>query len=101
MAEPISRRDLLQAIGAGAFLFAGAPMRIHPAEDGSFTVYTGKMELGQGARTELTQALAEELHVPVDRVRLVMGDTGICPDDGGTFASLTTPLAVPAIRQEA
>ena len=48
MPEPISRRDVLQALGAGAFLFAGAPVRIRPADDGTFTIYTGKVELGQG-----------------------------------------------------
>jgi nicotinate dehydrogenase subunit B len=101
MADSISRREALQALGAGAFLFAGAPARIQPADDGSFTVYTGKVELGQGARTELTQAVAEELRVPVGRIRLVMGDTDLCPDDGGTYSSFTTPLNVPAIRQAA
>jgi len=101
MPDSLSRREALQALGAGAFLFAGAPVRIHPAEDGTFTVYTGKVELGQGSRTELTQAVAEELRVPVARIRLVMGDTGLCPDDGGTYSSLTTPLNVPAIRQAA
>lgn len=101
MPDPISRREVLQALGAGAFLFAGAPVRIHPADDGTYTVYTGKVELGQGARTELTQAVAEELQVPADHIRLIMGDTSLCPDDGGTFSSLTTPLTVPAIRQDA
>ena len=101
MPESISRREALQALGAGAFLFAGAPVRIHPAEDGTFTVFTGKVEIGQGARTELTQAVAEELRVAIDHIRLVMGDTALCPDDGGTFASLTTPVTVPAMRQAA
>lgn len=101
MGDCISRREVLQALGAGAFLFAGAPVRIRPADDGTFTIFTGKVELGQGARTELTQAVAEELRVPVDHIRLVMGDTDLCPDDGGTFSSLTTPLNVPAMRQAA
>ncbi len=48
---------------------------------------TGKVECGQGSRAELTQAAAEELRVPVDRVRLIMADTGLVPDDGGTFGS--------------
>jgi nicotinate dehydrogenase subunit B len=99
--EGISRRAVLQALGAGAVLFAGAPMRIRPSDDGTFTVYTGKVELGQGARTELTQAVAEELRVPIEHIRLVMGDTALCPDDGGTFSSFTTPLTVPAMRQSA
>src|ERR1051326_6709463 len=43
--------------------------------DGSVTAFTGKTELGQGNRTALAQIVAEELDVPFDRVRMVMGDT--------------------------
>jgi len=61
-------------------------------------VMTGKVECGQGARVELAQAAAEELRVPFDRVELVMADTAITPDDGGTYGSRSTPATVPAIR---
>jgi isoquinoline 1-oxidoreductase len=57
------------------------------------------VEVGQGSRTQLTQAAAEELRVPIERVRFIMGDTELCPDDGGTAGSGTTPRAVPAIRK--
>jgi isoquinoline 1-oxidoreductase len=73
--------------------------RVHIAKDGAITVMTGKVEGGQGARAELTQAAAEELRVPVGRVQLVMGDTGLTPDDGVTAGSRTTPSSVPAVRQ--
>jgi isoquinoline 1-oxidoreductase len=62
---------------------------------------TGKVEGGQGARAELTQAAAEELRVPAGRIRLIMGDTGLVPDDGITAGSRTTPSTVPAVRQGA
>src|SRR5204863_2509910 len=51
-------------------------------------------------RTLLTQAVAEELGVATERVRLILGDTAVTPDDGGTWASLTTPETVPAVRKE-
>src|SRR5262249_33754636 len=54
--------------------------------------YTGKVEVGQNARTSLTQAVAEELRLPVASVRLVMGDTERTPPDPGTFGSMTTPV---------
>src|SRR4051812_2674807 len=73
--------------------------RLHIAKDGTITVMTGKVEGGQGSRAELTQAAAEELRVPVDRVRLIMADTSLCPDDGITAGSGTTPRTMPAIRQ--
>jgi isoquinoline 1-oxidoreductase len=75
--------------------------RIHIGRDGTITVLTGKVEGGQGARAELTQAAAEELGVPVERVKLVMADTAVVPDDGITAGSRTTPSTVPAVRKGA
>lgn len=75
--------------------------RIHIGEDGTITVLSGKIEMGQGARTELTQAAAEELRVPVSQVRMILGDTGLVPNDGLTAGSRTTPSTVPAVRQGA
>ncbi len=73
--------------------------RLHVGDDGIITVLTGKVECGQGIRTTLTQVAAEELRFPLPRIRLIMGDTGLVPDDGGTWGSLTTPQTVPVIRQ--
>ena len=77
------------------------PVRVQVSDDGTYRAFTGKMDMGQGSRTLLAQAFAEELGVPVERVTLVMGDTRLCPDDGGTWASITTPLTVPVIRKAA
>ena len=59
--------------------------------DGTVTAYTGKCELGQGMLTAQTQVVAEELCVPVERVHLVMCDTDVCPDQGTTSGSQSTP----------
>jgi nicotinate dehydrogenase subunit B len=64
---------------------------LHIGENDRVTVYTGKVEVGQNIRTSLTQAVAEELRFPVDRIELVMGDTQLTPFDMGTFGSRTTP----------
>jgi isoquinoline 1-oxidoreductase len=74
---------------------------LHIGENGIVTVYTGKVEVGQNARTSLTQAVAEELHTPVASIRMVMGDTDLTPFDMGTFGSLTTPRMWPQIRKAA
>jgi nicotinate dehydrogenase subunit B len=102
------RRAFLKALGGGLFFLVtvraqgtDVPVRVQVADDGTYRAFTGKMEMGQGSRTLLTQAFAEELGVPVERVQLVMGDTELCPDDGGTWASLTTPQTVPVVRQAA
>jgi isoquinoline 1-oxidoreductase len=75
--------------------------RVHIGKDGTITVLSGKIEMGQGARAELSQAAAEELRVPVDRIQMVLGDTSLVPDDGSTAGSRTTPSTVPAVRQGA
>ncbi|MBV8631468.1 MAG: xanthine dehydrogenase family protein molybdopterin-binding subunit [Silvibacterium sp.] len=88
----------------GGFLGTGArnlAARIHLGTDGSITVLCGKVEGGQGARTEITQAAAEELRVPVGSVELILADTSLVPDDGMTAGSGTTPRTVPAVRQGA
>jgi isoquinoline 1-oxidoreductase len=46
-------------------------------------------------------AAAEELGVPLDRVRMVMGDTDRSPNDGGTSGSSTTPRTLPQVRRAA
>jgi isoquinoline 1-oxidoreductase subunit beta len=118
----INRRRFVQVLGAGLVIaVSGGPAaaqdrgargdrgggprpvatRIHIASDGAVTVLTGKIEMGQGARTELAQAAAEELRVAIGQVHLVMGDTGLVPDDGTTAGSRTTPATVPAVRQGA
>lgn len=74
---------------------------IHIDGDGRITAFTGKMEGGQGSRTELAQVVAEELRVPFDSVQMVMGDTLLTPYDRGTFGSQTTPVMVPQLRRAA
>jgi nicotinate dehydrogenase subunit B len=60
---------------------------IHAGADGVVTAFTGKVEVGQDNRTALSALVAADLGVPVSKVRLVMGDTDLCPGDMGTFGS--------------
>jgi isoquinoline 1-oxidoreductase len=88
--------------GRGGGFRGGGPTnigaRVHISKDGAITVLTGKVEGGQGARAELTQAAAEELRVAPDKVKLVMADTSVVPDDGITAGSRSTPGTLPSIR---
>jgi len=74
---------------------------LHFGENGKVTVYTGKVEVGQNIRTSLSQAVAEELYVPIEQIELVMGDTQLAPFDMGTFGSRTTPTMNPQLRKAA
>ncbi|MGH9826410.1 MAG: molybdopterin cofactor-binding domain-containing protein, partial [Blastocatellia bacterium] len=74
---------------------------LHVGEDGRITAFTGKVEMGQGIRTSLAQAIAEELRTPVGSVSLIMGDTDLTPFDMGTFGSRTTPTMAPQLHRAA
>jgi nicotinate dehydrogenase subunit B len=74
---------------------------LHIGENGVVTVYTGKVEVGQNIRTSLSQAVAEELHYPINEIQLVMGDTQLTPYDMGTFGSRTTPTMNLQLRKVA
>ena len=115
-----SRRDILKSGGAlvVSFSFGGAA-REALAEDavapkpvaltavdsfvaidsaGAVTIYSGKVDLGTGVRTALTQIAAEELDVPLSKVTIVQGDTALTPDQGPTFGSLAIQIGGVQIR---
>jgi CO/xanthine dehydrogenase Mo-binding subunit len=72
---------------------------LHIGEDGTTTVYTGKVEVGQNIRTSLAQAVAEELRAPIGSVQFVLADTDLTPYDMGTFGSRSTPLMAPQMKR--
>ena len=57
---------------------------------GDATAYSGKVEYGQGIRSGFSRAIADELDLPLDSVRLILGDTELTPYDRGTVGSLST-----------
>ncbi len=117
-AAGLDRREFLEVAGTGLLItitgvravaqrrsgLRGArtvEARLHVGEDGAVTVLTSKVEAGQGARTQITQAAAEEMKLPVAKVRLIMADTAVVPDDGPTVGSRTTPTTIPPVRRAA
>jgi nicotinate dehydrogenase subunit B len=69
--------------------------------DGLVTIYSGKVELGTGVLTAITQIAAEELSVRLDRVAIVQGDTELTPNQEPTYASLTVQNGGMQIRRAA
>jgi CO/xanthine dehydrogenase Mo-binding subunit len=111
-----SRREFLKtsgalvvSIGAASLipqgLTAQGPFATHPSHidpttldswvavgaDGIVTAFTGKCDFGQGIYTAQTQLVAEELCVPIERVKLIQCDTDRTPDQGTTSGSQSTP----------
>jgi isoquinoline 1-oxidoreductase len=74
---------------------------LHISEDGTVMCYTGKIEMGQGIITSLPQMMADELNVPVEKIKMVMGDTDLCPWDAGTWGSMSTRAFGPNMRAAA
>jgi nicotinate dehydrogenase subunit B len=65
--------------------------------DGTVDLRVGKVELGQGILTALAQIAAEELELPLDRVRMLPAHTH-GPDEGLTAGSMSIVEAGPAVR---
>src|SRR5262245_57720688 len=115
----ISRRDFTAGFGAVVVTFSLDPkvsLAQQPAlpgslqgnrmldawirinADGSATVCTGKVELGQGIVTALAQIAAEELDLPLAHVHMISGDTARTPNEGVTAGSQSIEYSGTALR---
>ena len=115
----LSRRQFLQWAGGGVVILVSCgPLRVFSqnadhispedfnvylviGNDGRVTVFSGKIEMGQGVITSQAQLVAEELGVALSSIDMVLGDTDRCPVDRGTFGSLTTRMFGPVLRAAA
>ncbi len=69
--------------------------------DGSVVAYYGKIDGGQGLESSVAQLVAEEIDVPWERVRIVLGDSALTVDMGGATAGNGMKMAGPIMRQTA
>ena len=83
----------LDAADVDAFLAIGT--------DGRVTIYSGKVDLGQGLRIAIPQMAAEELGIGVERIVMIEGDTALTPDQGATAGSSGIMRGGVQIRQAA
>jgi CO/xanthine dehydrogenase Mo-binding subunit len=66
--------------------------------DQTVTLMVGKVELGQGILTAVTQICADELDVDLSRVRVISGDTALVPNEGVTAGSFSMPFCATAVQ---
>jgi len=71
-------------------------IRINP--DGTISVFTGKVEFGQGIKTALAQIAADELDVSLERIRMETVDSGYSPNEGLTVGSMSLETSGNSIR---
>jgi len=67
--------------------------------DGTVTVRTGKVEIGQGIVSAMAQVAAEELDVAYSRIRMMPVDTALSPNEGSTSGSRSVEEGGGALRQ--
>ena len=112
----LDRRDFMKRIGTGlvvAFSIGKTPLKagllaqddapdvntfLRIGEDGRVTLYTGKVEMGQGPITSLPMELADELDVRLEDVDIIMADTDLCLWNQGTYGSLSTRVFGQVLR---
>ena len=104
-AEPVRSGGVRRGMGMASQLWGGAGSAPAYAEvrlntDGTAEVRIGTQDIGTGAKTALTQIAAEVLHLPIDRVTLVLGDTDF-PYSPLSAGSQTIASCGPAVRMAA
>jgi CO/xanthine dehydrogenase Mo-binding subunit len=85
--------------GGGTYKVASAAVKMN--SDGSIILLTGTVEIGQGARTALSQIVAEELAVPLSRITVAELDTDVTPYDVNTNASSSTVVMGLSVQRAA
>ncbi len=81
--------------GGGESEFA----RVELEPDGSATVYTGSSAHGQGHHTTWAMLTSDQTGIPMERIRVVHGDTALVPEGKGTFGSRSVQLGASAVKE--
>ena len=82
--------------GMGGF---GSSATVRLNEDGTVILSMGAVEIGAGSDTAMALLVAEELGIPLERIRVISGDTDSCPYDFGAIGSRTTQVMGVAVHQ--
>jgi nicotinate dehydrogenase subunit B len=95
------RKQTMTAHGWGESAPEYLESRIIIERDGVIVARSGKVEFGQGIRTGFAHIVAQELNVPMQSVRMELGDTDTAPWDVGTFGSMSTANDGAIVRRAA
>jgi xanthine dehydrogenase YagR molybdenum-binding subunit len=102
-----SEGPIKRGVGVAAGMWqggAGSPpytAEVRMMVDGGVTIRTGAMDIGTGTKTACCMVAAEELNIPLERVRIENADTAVTPYAQSSGGSMTLPGVVPAVRKGA
>ncbi len=104
--SPSSEENLKRGKGMAILIYRGGPggrsiARMRFERDGTFTMISGVMDVGEGSATVLTQIAAEALGVSYDQVIETLGDSASTPEAPITAGSTVTFSAGLAVKQAA
>ncbi|EKV32820.1 Aerobic-type carbon monoxide dehydrogenase [Caenispirillum salinarum AK4] len=99
-----ARRGRLRGIGMSYYVEAcggggDETAHVHLDRRGNATVLIGSQSSGQGHETAYAQMVAAELGLPMDRIRVVQGDTQVVPTGKGTGGSRSLPVGGASLSQ--
>ncbi len=92
------RRGIGIAIGTHHTRFWPCSAIIKMSQDGTATVLSGAVEIGQGYATAITQVVAEALGIRYEDVNAVLADSGVTPAALGNYASQGTTSGINAAK---
>jgi carbon-monoxide dehydrogenase large subunit len=92
----------IRGIGLSSYIeacAAGSPERatLRLEHDGGVLILIGTQSTGQGHATAYAQLVSQELDIPVEKVRVVQGDTDAVRSGGGTGGSRSIPVGGAAV----
>ncbi len=91
------KKGLLRGIGLASYIECtawgeGEDVKVTLEKDGSVTIYSGTQSNGQGHATAYAQFAAHHLDLPIERIKVVQGDTAKVRTGNGTGGSRSIPV---------
>ncbi len=77
----------------------GSSATVKVNEDGTVILSIGSVDIGTGSDTAMAIIVSEELGIPLENIRVISGDTDICPFDFGAVGSRTTQAMGVAVHK--
>jgi nicotinate dehydrogenase subunit B len=99
--SPVKQVPTLTPLSSAGIPVSALSSYLAIAANGKVTAFTGKVDLGQGNQTSISQIIAEELYLTADKISLIMGNTDTTVNQGYTAGSSTIQTMWTSMRPAA